>query len=82
MNKTFIKENKSVIREFIGSVIASFFANKGTKTIDRIINKSPELKQKRDRITKLGDDIRNQLKKMKTTDPEGYKELSKRYGRV
>ena len=49
---------------------------------DRINNKSPELKQKRDKITKLGDDIRSQLKKMKTTDPEGYKELSKRYGRV
>jgi hypothetical protein len=59
-----------------------FFANKGTKTIDRIINKSPELKQKRDKITKLGDDLRNQLKRMKKTDPEGYKELSKRYGRV
>ena len=82
MNKTFIKENKSVIREFIGSIISSFFANQGSKTIDNIINKNPELKQRRDKITKLGDEIRDKLRKLKTTDPEAYKVLSKRYGKV
>lgn len=82
MNKTFIKENKSVIREFIGSIISSFFANQGSKTIDNIINKNPELKQRRDKITKLGDEFRDKLRKLKTTNPEAYKALSKRYGKV
>ena len=52
MNRKFVKENKKVLREFLGKAIVNFFTNQGKKEIARMIDKDPELRKVRSSLIK------------------------------
>ena len=52
MNRKFVKENKKVLREFLGKAIVNFFTNQGKKEIARMIDNDPELRKVRSSLIK------------------------------
>tara|TARA_R100000152_G_C6611039_1_gene64901 strand:+ start:41 stop:301 length:261 start_codon:yes stop_codon:yes gene_type:complete len=76
MNRKFIKENKSVLKEFIASVLGAILAKRGVSKLDKFIDSQPELKRKRQEIEKLGKDLKARIEKVKKTNPELAKRLA------
>ena len=56
MNRKFVKENKKVLREFLGKAIVNFFTNQGKKEIARMIDNDPELRKVRSSLIKNTND--------------------------
>lgn len=79
MNKKFVKENKQILREFIGKLLVALFSNRNKRELDRMIEKDPVLKQKKDNIEKLGKEISIRLDKLEKTYPELAARLRKAY---
>ena len=80
MNRKFVKENKQVLREFLAGIIASVLAAKGSREINKSIDKHPALKSKRD---KLRVDVKDYTKRVKAyikkQTPEKRKALEKAF---
>tara|TARA_A100001201_G_scaffold64343_1_gene60630 strand:- start:646 stop:879 length:234 start_codon:yes stop_codon:yes gene_type:complete len=77
MNRKFVKENKKVLREFLGKAIVSFLTNQGKRSINRQINNDPELKKVSDDLKKLNKELNKRLPALKKTNPELYNILIK-----
>ena len=76
MNRKFVKENKKVLREFLGKAIVNFFTNQGKKEIARMIDKDPELRKVRSDLIKQTKELNKRLPALKKSNPELYKILS------
>ena len=79
MNRKFIKENKTLVKEFIGAIIKSIIGNKAAKNINNMIDSDPELRKTRDDFVRLGKSLRDKLADIKKRDPERYEYLVKKY---
>ena len=76
MNKKFVKENKKVLREFLGKAIVNFFTNQGKKEIARMIDNDPELRKVRSSLIKNTKELNKRLPALKKSNPELYKILA------
>jgi len=47
MNRKFVKENKQVIREFIGKLLVNILTKRNKKALDKVIAADPTLKNKK-----------------------------------
>jgi len=61
MNRKFVKENKHILREFIAGIVAAVIGAKGSRDINKMIDKNPVLKAKR---TELRADVKALEKKI------------------
>ena len=77
MNRKFVKENKQVLREFIGKLLSNILLKRNKREIDKFINADPALKQKRDNILKLRKSMEDRLDKMEKSAPELVANLRK-----
>ena len=77
MKRKFVKENKAVLREFVGSIISAIVTGKLSRDVSKKLNADPEFKSKRKEIEKLTSDLAKRLEKTKTRNPELYKILKK-----
>ena len=59
MNRKFVKENKKVLREFLGKAIVNFFTNQGKKEIARMIDNDHELRKVRSSLIKNTKELNN-----------------------
>ena len=73
MNRKFVKENKKVLREFLGKAIVNFFTNQGKKEIARMIDNDPELRKVRSSLIKNTKELNKRLPALKKSNPELYK---------
>ena len=76
MNRKFIKENKSVLKEFIANLLGAILSKRGVSKLDKFIDSKPELKKKKQDIEKLGNDLKDRIEKVKKNDPELAKKLA------
>ena len=79
MNRKFVKENKQVLREFIGKLLISLITKKNKRALDKAIEADPALKKNRQEMDKLTKDIRDRINKLQKTNPEIAKNLRKAY---
>jgi|TARA_A100001515_G_scaffold48122_1_gene38043 hypothetical protein len=79
MNRKFVKENKQVLREFIGKLLVSLITKKNKRALDKAIEADPALKKNRQEMDKLTKDIRDRINKLQKTNPEIAKNLRKAY---
>ena len=79
MNRKFVKENKTLVKEFIGAIIKSIIGNKAAKNINNMIDSDPELRKTRDDFVRLGKSLRDKLSDIKKRDPERYEYLVKKH---
>ena len=77
MDKKFISENKSILREFVTGLLAAMLSTGGINKIKKAIAADPQLQNKQKEIQKLGNDIRKRIEKYRKSDPEKYNKLKK-----
>jgi hypothetical protein len=76
MNRKFVKENKKVLREFLGKAIVNFFTNQGKRDIARMIDNDPNLKKVRSDLIRTTKELNKRLPALKKSNPELYKILA------
>ena len=80
MNKKYIKENKSLIKEFLGALIKAVAQRKANKLVKDLRKQSPESAKAIDKMHKLASDINNRIKELEKTDPARAKILKQKVG--
>ena len=79
MNRKFVKENKTLVKEFIGSIIKSIIGNRAAKNINNMIDSDPQLRKTRDDFVRLNKQLEDRFADIKKRDPERYEYLVKKY---
>ena len=80
MNRKFVKENKVVLKEFIGALIGAVVTGALSRDVKKKIANDPAFQKRGEEIKKLSKDLAKKLEKYKKTDPEKYKELKDLFG--
>ncbi len=75
MNRKFVKENKAILREFVGAIISAIVTGKLSSDVSKRLNADPVFKNKRKEMEKLTTDLAKRMEKYKKTDPEFYNHL-------
>ena len=79
MNRKYIKENKSLVKEFIGALAKAIVQKKADRFIKKL-SKDPDNKKSFDKIKSLTNDLKIKLDKLEKTNPEFVKDFRKKYG--
>tara|TARA_Y100000389_G_scaffold181865_1_gene197962 strand:+ start:60 stop:302 length:243 start_codon:yes stop_codon:yes gene_type:complete len=79
MNRKYIKENKKLVKEFIGALVKAVVQKKADRFI-RKLSKDPDNKKSFDKIRNLTKDIEIKLNNLEKTNPEFVKDFRKKYG--
>jgi len=79
MNRKFVKENKQVIREFIGKLLVNILTKRNKKALDKVIAADPTLKNKKQDMLRLRKSIESRLDKLDKSNPELISNLRKAY---
>jgi len=81
MNKKYIKENKTLVKEFLGNLIASIVRGKMEKNLKSKLKTDKGFAKDVQQIQKIRKDLRKKLDNVQKTDPEFYKILQQKYSR-
>ena len=79
MNRKYIRENKTLVKEFIGTLVKAILSKQTDSIVQKIAN-DPETKGDVKQIRKLTKDIENKLNKMQKTNPDFAKKFKQKYG--
>ena len=79
MNRKYIKENKTLVKEFIGTLVKAILSKQTDSIVQKIAN-DPETKGDVKQIRKLTKDIEKKLNKMQKTNPDFAKKFKQKYG--
>ncbi len=77
MNKKFVKENKQVIKEFLGKLIANIIAGKLNKDLRKQIQNDPKFKSKETEMKRIEKQMLDRITKMRKNDPDFAKKMAK-----
>ena len=77
MNRKFVKENKVVLKEFIGALIGAVVTGALSRDVKKKIANDPAFQKRGEEIKRLSKDLSKRLEKYKKTDPEFYNSLKK-----
>jgi|TARA_R100000081_G_C4650751_1_gene82633 ABC-type nitrate/sulfonate/bicarbonate transport system substrate-binding protein len=80
MNKKYIKENKTLLREFLGALIKAVAQRKANKLVKDLRKQSPENAKAIDDMHKLASSINQRIKNLEKTDPAKAKILKQQIG--
>tara|TARA_E500000318_G_scaffold89492_1_gene87103 strand:+ start:241 stop:486 length:246 start_codon:yes stop_codon:yes gene_type:complete len=80
MNKKYIKENKTLLREFLGALIKAVAKRKANKLVKDLRKQSPENAKAIDDMHKLASSINQRIKNLEKTDPAKAKILKQQIG--
>tara|TARA_Y100000992_G_C21111419_1_gene417496 strand:- start:390 stop:632 length:243 start_codon:yes stop_codon:yes gene_type:complete len=79
MNRKFVKENKQVLKEFIGKLLVNILTKRNKKALDKVIAADPTLKNKKQDMIRLRKSIESRLDKLDKSNPELIANLRKAY---
>ena len=79
MNRKYIRENKKLVKEFIGTLVKAILSKQTDSIVKKIAN-DPETKGDVKQIRKLTKDIEKKLNKMQKTNPDFAKKFKQKYG--
>ena len=79
MNRKYIRENKTLVKEFIGTLVKAILSKQTDSIVQKIAN-DPETKGDVKQIRKLTKDIEKKLDKMQKTNPDFAKKFRQKYG--
>ena len=79
MNRKYIRENKTLVKEFIGTLVKAILSKQTDSIVQKIAN-DPETKGDVKQIRKLTKDIEKKLDKMQKTNPDFAKKFKQKYG--
>ena len=79
MNKKYVKENKSLVREFLSSLISSIVTGKLSKNLEKTLMSKPETKKDIQDLRKMKKDLFKKLERIKSSDPKTYNRIKSYY---
>ena len=79
MNRKFVKENKQVIREFIGKLLVNILTKRNKKALDKVIAADPTLRKNKDDMIKLSKKIQDKISDIEKSNPKLAQSLRKAY---
>ena len=79
MNRKFVKENKSLVREFVSALIASIVAGKLNKNLEKKLMSKPETKKDIQDLRNMKKDLDSKLDRIRKSDPKTYKMIKSYY---
>ena len=77
MNKQFVKENKTLVKEFLSDLIVKVLTGKAHKNIQRKINADPKIQQHKANIKRIEKQIIDKVDNMRKNDPDFDKRLKR-----
>ena len=80
MNKEYIKENKTLMREFLGTLIKAVAKRQANKLVKDLRKQSPENAKAIDDMHKLASDINRRIKDLEKKNPAKAKILKQKIG--
>jgi hypothetical protein len=78
MNKKFIKENKPLVREFLGSLITKIVTGRAPAKFQKALDNDPVIQKQKDQLKKIEKQMLDKIKKGYETNPK-FKELMDKY---
>ena len=79
MNRKFVKENKRVLREFLGKLIVNILTKKNKRALDKVIAADPTLRKNKDDMIKLSKKIQDKISGIEKSNPKLAQSLRKAY---
>ena len=79
MNRKFVKENKRVLREFLGKLIVNILTKKNKRALDKVIAADPTLRKNKDDMIKLSKKIQDKISDIEKSNPKLAQSLRKAY---
>jgi len=77
MNRKFVKENKSLVREFLSNLIVKILTGKVSKDIEQKLNSDPKFQQHKANIKRIEKQIIDKVDNIRKNDPDFDKRLKK-----
>lgn len=77
MNRKFVKENKSLVREFLSNLIVKILTGKVSKDIEQKLDSDPKIRQHKANIKRIEKQMIDKIKRKQEEDPELAKKLAK-----
>ena len=75
MNRKFVKENKTLVREFLAGLISSIVSGKISKNLEKSLMSKPETKKDIENLRKIRKSLDTRLDKIKKENPRLYKQI-------
>ena len=79
MNRKYIKENKNLVKEFIGGLVKAILSKQADSIVKQIAN-DPETKGDVKKIRQLTKGIEKKLNNLHKTNPELANKIRQKYG--
>jgi uncharacterized protein YaaR (DUF327 family) len=79
MNRKFVKENKTLVKEFLGKLISSIIGAKTSSDFNKMMKQDKGFASDINKIRDLRKDLDKKLQNIKKKDPELYNQLKNKY---
>ena len=70
MNKKFVKENKSLVREFLGGLITKIVTGRAPKKFQKALDNDPKIQQHKANIKKIEKQMLDKIKASYKNNPK------------
>ena len=77
MNRKFIKENKPLVREFLGKLLTNIILGKVDKDFQKLIDKDPSIQQKKEKIKDMEKQLLDKVRDAYKNNPKFKRVMDK-----
>ena len=77
MNRKFVKENKGLVKEFLGNLLTKIITGKVNTKFDKMIANDPKIQQHKKNIKKIEKQMLDKVKDAYKTNPEFKRVIDK-----
>jgi hypothetical protein len=77
MNKKFVKENKKIVREFLGAILTGIITGKMNRSLRKKIENDPAIQQHKINIQKIEKRMEDKVKAKMKADREFAQKMKK-----
>ena len=77
MNRKFVKENKTLVKEFLSDLITKVLTGKSNRDIQKRLNADPKIQQHKANIKRIEQQIIDKVDNIRKNDPDFDKRLKR-----
>jgi|TARA_B100000073_G_scaffold255253_1_gene215253 uncharacterized protein YaaR (DUF327 family) len=77
MNRKFVKENKTLVKEFLSDLITKVLTGKSHRDIQKRLNSDPKIQQHKANIKRIEQQIIDKVDNIRKNDPDFDKRLKR-----
>lgn len=77
MNRKFVKENKPLVREFLGKLLTNIILGKVDKDFQKLIDKDPSIQQKKEKIKDMEKQLLDKVRDAYKNNPKFKRVMDK-----